>query len=253
MKIGFTAPIEMSDTLAEAGYDYIEPLIARFGLSDRASLEAAKEAVSRASLPTLTFGLFFPSDARLVGPEVDARAVKAYLARVAELMSHAQAQVAVLGSAAARNVPDGFDRARAEDQLVEAFSWAADAFEGSGTTIAIEPQRSQETNIIRSLPEAVSFAERVNRNEIRIMADSYHMDEEQEPLEHLRTYAEWIVHVQLADTGRGRPGTGSFDYETFFGHLKATGYAGHLAIEIPGSFDVPELRDSYQFLQKFWQ
>jgi hydroxypyruvate isomerase len=89
--------------------------------------------------------LFFPSDARLVGPEVDAAAVKAYLARVAELMSHAQAEVAVLGSAAARNVPDGFERARAEDQLVEAFSWAADAFEGSGTTIAIEPQRRQET------------------------------------------------------------------------------------------------------------
>jgi hypothetical protein len=28
MKIGFAAPIEMADSLAEAGYDFIEPLIA---------------------------------------------------------------------------------------------------------------------------------------------------------------------------------------------------------------------------------
>jgi hypothetical protein len=30
MKIGFAAPIEMADSLAEAGFDFIEPLIAGF-------------------------------------------------------------------------------------------------------------------------------------------------------------------------------------------------------------------------------
>jgi sugar phosphate isomerase/epimerase len=252
MKIGYTAPLELAETLAEAGYDYVEPLIARFELTDAASLEAAKRSVSRASLPTLSFGLFFPGDMRLVGPVVDAPRVKSYLARVAELMSHAKADVAVMGSAAARNVPDGFDEARAQDQLLEAYSWAADAFQGSGTVIAIEPQNRKETNIIRSLPEAVWFAERVDRPELRVVADSYHMDQEQEPLEHLTTYADWIVHVQVADTDRNRPGSGSFDYATFFGHLARTGYAGHIAIEIPGKFAVSELRDSYQFLRSFW-
>src|SRR2546421_256289 len=125
MKIGYAGPLEMAETLAEAGYDYVEPLIARFELTDAASLEAAKRSVSRASLPTLSFGLFFPGDMRLVGPVVDAPRVKSYLARVAELMSHAKADVAVMGSAAARNVPDGFDEARARDQLLEAYSWAA--------------------------------------------------------------------------------------------------------------------------------
>ena len=249
MKIGYTAPLEMADTLAEAGYDYVEPLIARFGLADAASLEAAKRSVSRARLPTLSFGLFFPGDMRLVGPALDPPRVKSYLARVAELMSHAGADVAVMGSAAARNVPEGFDRARAKDQLLEAYSWAADAFEGSGTVIAIEPQNRKETNIIRSLPEAVWFAEQVDRPELRVVADSYHMDEEQEPLQHLATYADWIVHVQLADTGRKRPGSGSFDYGTFSGHLATSGYAGHIAVEIPGKFSVSELRESCRFLR----
>ena len=38
----------------------------------------------------------------------------------------------MLGSAWSRNVPDGFDRARAEEQLRQAYSWAAEAFRGSG-------------------------------------------------------------------------------------------------------------------------
>jgi sugar phosphate isomerase/epimerase len=253
MKIGFAAPIEMADSLAEAGYDFIEPLIAGFGMTDAASLEAAKQLVSRACLPTLSFGQFFTPDVRLVGPESDASSVKSYLGRVAELMAYANADVAVMGSASARNVPDDFERTQAEDQLLEAYSWAAEAFHGSGTTIAIEPQNRNETNIINSLPEAVSFAQRVNRPELRVAADSYHMDEEQEPLQHLSTFAEWIVHVQLADTGRGRPGSGSFDYGTFFGHLKQSRYPGHLSIEIPDKPAVPELRDSYQFLQRCWQ
>jgi sugar phosphate isomerase/epimerase len=253
MKIGFAAPIEMADSLAEAGYDFIEPAIARLGITDAASLEAAKQMVTRACLPALSFGQFFTPDVRLVGPEIDVASVKSYLGRVAELMSHANADVAVMGSAAARNVPDGFDRTQAEDQLLEAYSWAADAFHGSGATIAIEPQNRKETNIINSLPEAVSFAERVNRPELRVAADSYHMDEEQEPLQHLTTFAEWIVHVQVADTGRGRPGSGSFDYRTFVGHLKQSRYPGLISIEIPERPAVPELRDSYQFLQRRWQ
>ena len=198
MKIGFAGTIEMADSLAEAGYDFIEPLIAGFEMIDAASLEAAKQRVSEAWLPALSFGHFFTPDVRLVGPEIDASSVKSYLGLVAELMSHANADVAVMGSAAARNVPDGFERTKAEDQLLEAYSWAAETFHGSGATIAIEPQNRNETNIINSLPEAVSFAERVNRPERRVAADSYHMDEEDEPLQHLSTFAEWIVHVQLA-------------------------------------------------------
>ena len=47
MKIGFAAPIEMADSLTEAGYDFIEPLMAGFGLTEAASLEAAKQLVLR--------------------------------------------------------------------------------------------------------------------------------------------------------------------------------------------------------------
>jgi sugar phosphate isomerase/epimerase len=84
------------------------------------------------------------------------------------------------------------------------------------------------------------------------MADFYHMDEEGESLENLRTYADWIVHVQLADTGRKHPGTGSYDYDTFFGYLKEGGYTGAVSIEIADEIPAPDMRHSYEFLRRYW-
>ena len=66
----------------------------------------------------------------------------------------------------------------------------------------------------------------MNRPEIRVLADFFHMDEENKPLETLREHCDWVVHIHLADTGRRNPGTGSYPYDRFFGLLKEIGYAG---------------------------
>jgi len=182
VKIGYCAALEKAGTLREIGYDFIEPRLLSYPLVDRATLAAAKVAVSRSKLPILAFGSFFPYDMRLVGPTVDKRAVKDYLARAAELTSAAGASVAALGSAWSRNVPPGWDRSPARAQLLEAYSWAADAFTGSGVTLAIEPQNRKETNIILSIEEAVGYAAQVDSPVLKVMADFYHMDEEGESL-----------------------------------------------------------------------
>jgi sugar phosphate isomerase/epimerase len=252
VKIGYCAPIEKAETIREIGYDFIEAKLLSYPLLDRATLAAAKVAVSRSSLPILAFGSFFPYDMRLVGPTVDERSVKDYLARAADLTSAAGASVAALGSAWSRNVPPGWDRSRAQAQLLEAYSWAADAFAGSGVTLAIEPQNRKETNIILGIEEAVGYAAQVDSPVLKVMADFYHMDEEGESLQHLRMYADWIVHIQLADTGRKHPGTGSYDYDTFFGHLKEGGYTGAISIEIADEISPPEMRHSYEFLRRYW-
>jgi hypothetical protein len=61
------------------------------------TLDRAKAAVARSSLPALAFSLFFPRDLRLVGPDVDGQIVRGYLGRAAELTEAACASVAVMG------------------------------------------------------------------------------------------------------------------------------------------------------------
>jgi sugar phosphate isomerase/epimerase len=136
--------------------------------------------------------------------------------------------------------------------LLRAYSWAADAFEETGVVIGIEAQNRKEANIITSLDEAVHYAQAVNRPQIKVMADFYHMDEENEPLEKLSEFSDWIVHIQLADTGRQNPGTGSYDYETFFRHLKESHYGGHISVELMHEIPESEMRRSLKFLRNYW-
>jgi sugar phosphate isomerase/epimerase len=183
---------------------------------------------------------------------VDEGKLDRYLGRAAEIMGNVGARAAVMGSAWARNVPERFNRARAVDQIVRALDRIADHLKGTGVTCAIEPLYRQESNIINSVSEGVAFAKRVNRPEIRVLADFFHMDEESEPLETLRENRDWVVHVHLADTGRRNPGTGSYPYDRFFGLLKEIGYAGMMSAECKVDDPAKDMRHSRDFLRRHW-
>jgi sugar phosphate isomerase/epimerase len=251
MKIGWCADSREADLLHRLGFDFIELPLSAFDLENRATIDTAKAAVAAAPLPTTAFNKLFPHDLSVVGEKIDVDRVRTYLASAAELLHHAQAKVAVLGSARARNVPEGFDRAQAEDQFLRALSWCADAMEGTGTVVAIEPQNRGESNLINSVAEGVRFAESINQPEIRVLADFYHMEEENEPLETLRHCAPWLAHIHLADTGRRNPGSGSYDYERFMGLLKEIGYTGAISSECKLENPEPEMRQSLAFLRRY--
>ena len=127
---------------------------------------------------------------------MDVDRVRNYLARAAELLAAAKARVVVLGSGWARNVPDGWERARAEDQWVQTLSWCASALRGTGTTLVIEPLNHKESNLVNSVADGVRCAMQVDRPEIRVFADFYHMDEEQEPLATLQEHPlGWPISI----------------------------------------------------------
>jgi sugar phosphate isomerase/epimerase len=252
-QLGWCGSLADAAKVRDAGYDYLELPLAAFGLEDDASLAAAKKAVSAAPLPVPVFSRFYPADFRAVGEGVDRPRIQSYLKRAAELMHHAGARVAVLGSAWSRNVPPGFSRARAREQILESYGWVADALAGSGVLAAIEAQNRKEANIITTLAEAVDYARALDRPEaLAVIADFYHMEEEQEPLNDLVRFGEWIAHVQLADSNRLNPGTGSFDYYGFFGALRSGGYRGRVSVECMVPVPDQGMRDSQIFLRQFW-
>ena len=252
-RLGWCAPLRDAAKVRDLGYDFLEVPLAPFGLEDEASLAAAKKAVAGSPLPLTVFNWFYPQDFRTVGDAVDRHRIQSYLKRAAELMQHAGARCAVLGSAWSRNVPDGFSREKARAQILESYGWVADAFAGSGVAIGIEAQNRKEANIITTLAEAVDYARALNRPEIvRVMADFYHMDEEAEPLSHLERFGDWIMHVQLADSKRLNPGTGTYDWEAFFAKLRAGGYRDTVSVECMVPIPAEGMRQSQLFLRRFW-
>ncbi|CAG7643350.1 sugar phosphate isomerase/epimerase family protein [Paenibacillus allorhizosphaerae] len=251
MKIGWCTSIQNAELLKEIGYDFIELPVAPLPLEQDSGLADAMKPILASPIPTSAFNILFPKDMKLVGPDANDARIRHYIARAAAVLSEARAGIIVLGSGGARNVPDHCERLRAEQQLLQVLDWCADELKGTGVTLAIEPLNRKESNIINSVDEAVEYAQQINRPEVRVLADFYHMDEEQEPLDALRTNGAWLAHIHLADTGRRHPGSGTYDYNTFFGILKEIGYTGMISAECKADDPANDMRSSLQFLKQF--
>jgi sugar phosphate isomerase/epimerase len=251
MKIGWCAPLQQADLVKEVGMDFLEVPLAPMGLEDKTTFDEAKRELAECPISTAAFNMFLPQDMRVVGPDTDDDRLRTYLGRASDLMSSAGADIVVFGSGWARNVPDDWERARGEDQFLRTLSWCADVLHGTGTTLVIEPLNRKESNIVNSVADGVRFAQQVNRAEIRVLADFYHMDEEQEPLETLNANGAWLSHIHVADTGRRNPGTGSYDYDRFFDQLKNANYTGMISAECNIEHPTTDMRHSLAFLRKF--
>jgi sugar phosphate isomerase/epimerase len=113
---------------------------------------------------------------------------------------------------------------------------AADHAEANGITIVIEPICHREGNIIRTVADGLAMAQQVNREGIKLLADLYHVWQEDEPMQNILDAAEWLEHVHIAEpVKRSYLGNDDFDFTDFFAALQQAGYDGRVSCEC--SFD----------------
>jgi sugar phosphate isomerase/epimerase len=150
------------------------------------------------------------------------------------------ASIVVWGSAGSRNVPEGFSREQARDQIAAFLKMAGEIARRSHVIVAIEPLRHQESNILNSGAEALEMVRRVKHPNIRMIIDYFHLREENEDPRIIEIGGREIVHLHFANPhGRVWPHDLVEDdhYAAFFGYLKKTGYSGGISIEGQGSFE----------------
>ena len=98
-------------------------------------------------------------------------------------MSRLGVRLVVFGSGGARQVPEGFSKQEAFQQLVDFGKRIAPEARSRNITIAIEPLRKQETNIVNNTTEALAWVNAVNDPKIQLMIDFYHFSvEKRRPL-----------------------------------------------------------------------
>lgn len=232
MRFGCCCSIEQAAIAHAAGFDYMEcTVVSLLPEATEVMFAPVLEKYQAAPLPVRACNVFLPGDLKVVGPEVDWPRVESYVRTALRRVCLIGAEVVVFGSGKARLVPDDFARATAETQLVDFLHLVAEVATSHALTVVIEPLNRKESNILNSVAEGVALAERVNRPSIQVLADFYHMDEEQEPLQHLLTYKDWLAHIHVADTDRRAPGTGHYPYAAFVDLLQQAGYDGMVSIE----------------------
>jgi sugar phosphate isomerase/epimerase len=211
--------------------------------------------VSGAALPVPAANTLVPGAMKITGPDVQRDALRRYMTTIFRRAAATGTRMLVFGSGGARNIPDGFDRADARDQIIDFLQMCAPLAEQNDVTLVIEPLNKKECNVINSVAEAMEYVRAVEQPYIRCLVDSYHMWLEDEPLTNVRAAVKWIKHVHVADKlGRVPPGeSGQADYRPLFAVLKAGNYSGLISIEASKFSDIAGIGPrTLAFLRQQW-
>jgi sugar phosphate isomerase/epimerase len=257
MRLGICTKVERAAELRDAGADFVEENVQALlqGLIDDAEWGGMKRTAGSA-LPVMAANSLVPGDLKIVGDSVDSDRLEKYLGNVISRANHVGIKVLVFGSGAARNVPDGFDRKRAQAQIISFCKMTAGLCANAGITLVAEPLNRGECNIINTVAEAMEYVKAVDHPNFQCLVDSYHFWLENEPLENLTAAMPWIRHVHLADKdGRVAPGeSGTADYRPFFRVLKRANYQGAISVEALGFDDFKIVgKRVVSFIRRQWE
>src|SRR5215471_1513382 len=208
------------------GFDYVEPAAADIAALSEEDFQRYSDQVLASSIRCEAFNSFIRRpELKVVGDNVPSTALSDYVDSCLSRCRKLGASVVVWGSAGSRQVPDGFSRERAKEQIAEFLQMAGETARGHKIVIAIEPLRRQESNILNTGAEAVEMVHRVNHPNVRTMIDYFHLRQENENPSILETAAHEIVHLHFANSrGRVWPHDLSEDdgYEPFFRRMKGS-------------------------------
>ena len=129
----------------------------------------------------------------------------------------------------------GMDREQQLSLARENVGFAADEAREAGIEVVVEAVNTFENGpyLLHTTEQAVAFVRSVERGNLGIQHDLYHMQRmEGNLVATLREHIGVIGHVQIADSpGRGQPGTGEIHYPYVLRSLEDLGYSGYVGLE----------------------
>jgi D-psicose/D-tagatose/L-ribulose 3-epimerase len=239
VEIGVCGSIDDFDKAGRYGFDYFEPAAAAIASLNDQAFANFRERVLASSLRCKSFNSFIRT-LKVVGPDVNHDALTSYVGSTLDRCRLLGASIVVWGSASSRNVPEGYSREQAWQQIKTFLLRAGDIARSKNIVIAIEPLRRQESNIINSGAEALRLVHEVHHPNVKMIIDYYHLREENEDPDILRTARDQIVHLHFANpNGRLWPKHADEDpeYGRFFELVKLTNFHGGISIEGKGTFE----------------
>jgi len=224
--------IEIVETLAEMGFDYIELSLAGLMALPEAAFADAARRIEFSGIRCEACNNFFPAPVRLTGAAASLPAAVEYALAAMDRAAHLGVRVIVFGSSAAKNVPAGFDQGTAWKQIVELLATLGPPAEVRGITIAIEPLNRKESNIVNLASEGLRLIREVNHPNVQLLVDYYHLMMEREDPAIIAEAGASLRHLHLARVeGRAFPLQPDEGFSRFFQCVRQIGYAGRCSVE----------------------
>jgi sugar phosphate isomerase/epimerase len=226
-------PAHVIRRVAEIGYDGIELQVRDPAAFDRGAVAAlAREhGIAISAVSTGTIGA--AENLYLTSPDADTR--RRAIDRFASILRLAHDY----------GVDASIGRFRGSAKMAggreQAFAWFRAALdeliplaESLGVRIVLEPQTRYVGDMLNTIAETIAFIRTFDTRWLSYEADFHHQALEEPSLvaslvEGMRSGL--MTYVQISDSTRGAPGSGSFNWVDLLATLRATGYDGWLAME----------------------
>ena len=251
--IGVCTSLANNDILAANGCAYIEEGVRGFLVPEEAEEKflAKLSELEASKLPVRVCNGFLPGQLKAVGPEPKNEGILAYAETAFRRAARAGVEMIVWGSGESRKIPDGFSRAKAEEQFADLAKKVAALAARFGVILTLEPLNSGETNFINNLKEGAAMVEAVRHPNFKLLADIYHLLREGEMPDAIEAFGRDIRHCHIAEKDkRTRPGAAGDDFRPFFRALKKVRYQGRLSMECRWENMRAELPAAVAFLKK---
>jgi len=214
---------------ARAGYDYVEvALLDPWSVDTAMTKDLLAEYGVRAHA---SLGLSFDTDVTSTNPAVVAKGDE--LLRKATDVLHELGGTELCGvlySALGKYPGPASKESRANS--VSAMQRLGDYAADKGITVSLEVVNRYETNIMNTGLEGLAFLDEVNRSNVLLHLDTYHMNIEEDGMEKsVLAAGDRLGFVHIGESHRGYLGTGNVDFDTFFAALKKIKYQGPITFE----------------------
>ena len=214
---------------ARAGYDYVEvALLDPWSVDTAMTKDLLAEYGVRAHA---SLGLSFETDVTSTNPAVVAKGDE--LLRKATDVLHALGGTELCGVLySALGKYPGPASKESYANSVSAMQRLGDYAADKGITVSLEVVNRYETNIMNTGLEGLAFLDQVNRSNVLLHLDTYHMNIEEDGMEkYVLAAGDRLGFVHIGESHRGYLGTGNVDFDTFFKALKKINYQGPITFE----------------------
>jgi sugar phosphate isomerase/epimerase len=251
MRFGICTSTSNAQIVKDAGWDFVEENVQKFFSGEVPDEQWSAPAPS--ALPVPAANMLVPKSLKITGPDANLEKLTLYMTRVISRAARYGTRILVFGSGGAREVPAGFDRERARQQIVVFAEMSAHLAAEHDVMIVVEPLNRGECNIINSIGEAMQYVRDVHHPNFQCLLDTYHFWLEND--ERGNAAVPFIKHVHVADKdGRVPPGeSGTSDYRPLFAVLKRGSYDDMISVEAGAWTNLAEQAPRVlEFLKQQW-
>ncbi len=226
------------ERVARYGYDAIE-LVGEPANHDVAEVKALsiKHGIKVSSLCSIFFG----PERDLVAAKLENReSAKKYIRDLVDFAAAIDCPIVIIRPAPFGKTSPTSDEATEWAWAVDGIRESADYGAQKNIKFCIEAWNRYETYFGNTVDQVLKLRNAVDRPNVGVMGDSFHMAIEEKNLAAAyRSAGKHLFHVHFADSNRAAPGIGHTDFEPILRALKEIGYDGYIAFELlPAAADV---------------